>query len=100
MSIEQSSVNDAIHVRMSNHKGLFPTDKNIENAEEATEQFRLIQAAYDVLSDPQEKAWYVSFSCSLPVVLCEVSDATYGGLSTFDVHSQVRQTSTRDLAQK
>ncbi|XP_078485631.1 Zn-finger (U1-like)-8 [Ciona intestinalis] len=33
-------------------------DKNIENSEEATEKFRLVQAAYDVLSDPQEKAWY------------------------------------------
>ncbi|NXM67762.1 DJC21 protein, partial [Serilophus lunatus] len=33
-------------------------DKNLENAEEAAEQFRLIQAAYDVLSDPQERAWY------------------------------------------
>ncbi|EOB03069.1 DnaJ-like protein subfamily C member 21, partial [Anas platyrhynchos] len=34
------------------------TDKNLENAEEAAEQFKLIQAAYDVLSDPQERAWY------------------------------------------
>lgn len=33
------------------------TDKNLENAEEAAEQFKLIQAAYDVLSDPQERAW-------------------------------------------
>uniref|UniRef100_F7AIP5 DnaJ homolog subfamily C member 21 n=1 Tax=Ciona intestinalis TaxID=7719 RepID=F7AIP5_CIOIN len=33
-------------------------DKNIENSAEATEKFRLVQAAYDVLSDPQEKAWY------------------------------------------
>ncbi|XP_042660347.1 dnaJ homolog subfamily C member 21 isoform X2 [Tyto alba] len=33
-------------------------DKNLENAEEAAEQFKLIQAAYDVLSDPQERAWY------------------------------------------
>ncbi|XP_074851785.1 dnaJ homolog subfamily C member 21 isoform X2 [Carettochelys insculpta] len=33
-------------------------DKNLENADEAAEQFRLIQAAYDVLSDPQERAWY------------------------------------------
>lgn len=32
-------------------------DKNLENAEEAAEQFKLIQAAYDVLSDPQERAW-------------------------------------------
>ncbi|XP_041816167.1 dnaJ homolog subfamily C member 21 isoform X3 [Chelmon rostratus] len=33
-------------------------DKNLDNAEEAAEQFKLIQAAYDVLSDPQERAWY------------------------------------------
>ncbi|NXO00300.1 DJC21 protein, partial [Rhinopomastus cyanomelas] len=35
-------------------------DKNLDNAEEAAEQFKLIQAAYDVLSDPQERAWYDS----------------------------------------
>uniref|UniRef100_A0A8D0LCJ4 DnaJ homolog subfamily C member 21 n=1 Tax=Sphenodon punctatus TaxID=8508 RepID=A0A8D0LCJ4_SPHPU len=33
-------------------------DKNLENADEAAEQFKLIQAAYDVLGDPQERAWY------------------------------------------
>uniref|UniRef100_H3CPZ3 DnaJ homolog subfamily C member 21 n=1 Tax=Tetraodon nigroviridis TaxID=99883 RepID=H3CPZ3_TETNG len=33
-------------------------DKNLDNAEEAADQFKLIQAAYDVLSDPQERAWY------------------------------------------
>uniref|UniRef100_H2TX78 DnaJ homolog subfamily C member 21 n=1 Tax=Takifugu rubripes TaxID=31033 RepID=H2TX78_TAKRU len=33
-------------------------DKNLDNAEEAADHFKLIQAAYDVLSDPQERAWY------------------------------------------
>ncbi|KAM5192787.1 dnaJ homolog subfamily C member 21 [Mantella aurantiaca] len=33
-------------------------DKNLDKEEEAAEQFKLIQAAYDVLSDPQERAWY------------------------------------------
>ncbi|KAL7989095.1 hypothetical protein Chor_008014 [Crotalus horridus] len=33
-------------------------DKNLDNAEEAAEQFKLIQAAYDVLSDAQERVWY------------------------------------------
>ncbi|XP_059894185.1 dnaJ homolog subfamily C member 21 isoform X3 [Gadus macrocephalus] len=33
-------------------------DKNLDNAEEASEHFKLIQAAYEVLSDPQERAWY------------------------------------------
>lgn len=32
-------------------------DKNLDNADEAAECFKLIQAAYDVLSDPQERAW-------------------------------------------
>ena len=32
-------------------------DKNLDNAAEAAEQFKLIQAAYNVLSDPQERAW-------------------------------------------
>jgi len=33
-------------------------DKNMGNLEHATEQFKLVKAAYDVLSDPQDKAWY------------------------------------------
>nr|XP_057910714.1 dnaJ homolog subfamily C member 21 isoform X2 [Doryrhamphus excisus] len=33
-------------------------DKNLDKAEEAAERFKLIQAAYEVLSDPQERAWY------------------------------------------
>jgi len=33
-------------------------DKNPENIEECTKQFHLIQQAYDVLIDPQERAWY------------------------------------------
>ncbi|AGO10262.1 AaceriABL194Cp [[Ashbya] aceris (nom. inval.)] len=33
-------------------------DKNIGNVEQATEIFASIRAAYEVLSDPQERAWY------------------------------------------
>lgn len=33
-------------------------DKNPDNLEECTKHFSLIQQAYDVLSDPHEKAWY------------------------------------------
>ena len=33
-------------------------DKNLDNSEDTAEKFKLIQAAYDVLSDPQERAWY------------------------------------------
>lgn len=33
-------------------------DRNFDNAEEATTLFAKVQAAYDVLSSPQERAWY------------------------------------------
>uniref|UniRef100_A0A2M4BI24 DnaJ homolog subfamily C member 21 n=1 Tax=Anopheles marajoara TaxID=58244 RepID=A0A2M4BI24_9DIPT len=33
-------------------------DKNLDNPEEANQQFLLVQAAYDVLSDMHERAWY------------------------------------------
>ena len=36
----------------------FFTDKNPDNVEEATAQFRVVQQAYEVLTDPQERAWY------------------------------------------
>jgi DnaJ family protein A protein 5 len=35
-------------------------DRNFDNAEESTAKFARIQAAYDILSDPQERAWYDS----------------------------------------
>jgi curved DNA-binding protein CbpA len=33
-------------------------DKNPDNVEEANKRFLLIQAAYEILSDDQERAWY------------------------------------------
>ncbi|ODQ66619.1 DnaJ-domain-containing protein [Nadsonia fulvescens var. elongata DSM 6958] len=33
-------------------------DRNFANVDEATKLFAKVQAAYDVLSDPQERAWY------------------------------------------
>ena len=34
------------------------SDKNLDNPEKATAEFRIVQQAYDVLSDSQERAWY------------------------------------------
>jgi len=33
-------------------------DKNIDNPEAAKIQFQMVQQAYEVLSDPQERVWY------------------------------------------
>ena len=35
----------------------FP-DKNMDRLDEATEKFKLVRAAYSVLSDPHERKWY------------------------------------------
>ena len=35
-------------------------DKNADNVEEATKMFKEIQEAYQMLSDPHERAWYDS----------------------------------------
>lgn len=35
----------------------FHPDKNLDNIDSAKEQFLLVQQAYDVLSDAQERAW-------------------------------------------
>lgn len=39
----------------------FHPDKNLDNIDIAKEQFLLVQQAYDVLSDPHERAWYGYF---------------------------------------
>lgn len=33
-------------------------DKNLENQDEAKEQFQLVQQAWEILSDPRERTWY------------------------------------------
>ena len=38
---------------------IFLIDKNPDSVDECTRQFREVQQAYDVLSDPQERAWSV-----------------------------------------
>ncbi|KAK9235261.1 DnaJ domain-containing protein [Lipomyces kononenkoae] len=39
---------------------LLHPDKNMHNVEEATQKFAQVQAAYEILSDPDERAWYDS----------------------------------------
>lgn len=44
-------------------------DKNPDNVEEATQKFAVIRAAYEVLSDPQERAWYDSHKEQILMIL-------------------------------
>ncbi|KAL7793130.1 HSP40 family [Trichoderma ceciliae] len=50
-------------------------DRNINDVETATRKFAEVQAAYDILSDPQERAWYDSHRESILNGHHESSDA-------------------------
>ena len=50
-------------------------DKNRDSVDECTRQFREVQQAYDVLSDPQERAW-------LELAICTI---VYAVLSSYDI---------------
>lgn len=50
-------------------------DKNLDNSDEAKEQFQLVQNAYEVLSDLQERAWLV-FPFKLVYILFDCESCT------------------------
>lgn len=58
LGVERSASDDEIKRSYRKLALVWHPDKNRENESEATAQFRLIQQAYDVLSEPQERAWY------------------------------------------
>ncbi|EGD79218.1 hypothetical protein PTSG_12963 [Salpingoeca rosetta] len=58
LGVEQSATDDELKKAYRRMARQLHPDKNRGNEEEATQQFQLVQAAYAVLSDPQERAWY------------------------------------------
>ena len=58
LGVEQDA--DAATIKKSHRKMAlkYHPDKNLGNDESAAEQFRLVQQAYECLSDPQERKWY------------------------------------------
>ena len=66
-------------------------DRNFGNEQEATRIFADIQAAYEVLSDPQERAWYDSHESAI----LRGDDGAGGEEHSYE---NVRVTSADDLA--
>ncbi|ORX63116.1 DnaJ-domain-containing protein [Hesseltinella vesiculosa] len=58
LSIERQATPDDIKKAYRRQALVWHPDKNGDRVEEATERFALIQEAYEVLSDPHERAWY------------------------------------------
>ncbi|SPO01304.1 related to dnaJ-like proteins [Cephalotrichum gorgonifer] len=60
LGVDQEATSDDIR-RAYRRKALeLHPDKNIADVENATRRFAEVQSAYDILSDPQERAWYDS----------------------------------------
>lgn len=66
-------------------------DRNFGDEEKATKTFAEVQAAYEVLSDPQERAWYDSHESSI------LRGDSAGGEDA-PAYQNVRMTSADDLA--
>ena len=59
------------------------TDKNPDNVEECTQRFNTIRQAYEVLSDPQERAWWVMWLRCV-YVLSKLTEKKLGKYSVID----------------
>lgn len=69
-------------------------DRNFGNEEQATKTFAEVQAAYEVLSDPQERAWYDSHESSI----LRGEDGGAGGDAAAPTYQNVRMTTADELA--
>ncbi|KAK6005735.1 hypothetical protein QM012_007377 [Aureobasidium pullulans] len=70
-------------------------DRNYGNIESATALFAEVQSAYEVLSDPQERAWYDSHETQI----LRGDDPTTGGAGGGEYeYGNVKMTSAEDLA--
>ncbi|KAG5679913.1 hypothetical protein PVAND_009449 [Polypedilum vanderplanki] len=58
LEIERNADDDTIKKNYRKLALKWHPDKNLQNENEAKVKFQLIQQAYEVLSDPQERAWY------------------------------------------
>ncbi|KAI8089563.1 uncharacterized protein BX664DRAFT_263089 [Halteromyces radiatus] len=58
LSVERQATGEEIKKAYRRQALIWHPDKNGDRVQEATERFALIQEAYEVLSDPQERSWY------------------------------------------
>lgn len=65
LSVERSATDDEIKKAYRRKALELHPDRNYGNVEHATKLFAEVQAAYEVLSDPQERAWYDSHEAAI-----------------------------------
>jgi DnaJ homolog subfamily A member 5 len=57
LGVERDAIESEIKISYRKLALRWHPDKNIDNPDAAKQHFQLIQQAYEVLSDPQERAW-------------------------------------------
>ncbi|KKA29288.1 hypothetical protein TD95_002522 [Thielaviopsis punctulata] len=65
LGVEQTANDDEIKKAYRRQALRHHPDKNPENIEAATQKFAEIQAAYEILSNPDERAWYDSHRAAI-----------------------------------
>lgn len=91
LGIERSATEDEIKKAYRKKALELHPDRNYGNEEEATKTFAEVQAAYEVLSDPQERAWYDSHESA-------ILRGDDGGEPDAPTYENVRVTTADDLA--
>jgi DnaJ family protein A protein 5 len=91
LGVERQATEDELKKAYRKKALLLHPDKNRGDEERATKVFAEVQAAYEVLSDPQERAWYDSHETSI------LRGDGPGGEDT-GTYQNVRMTTADDLA--
>lgn len=95
LGIERDATEDEIKKAYRRKALELHPDRNYGNVESATAMFAEVQSAYEVLSDPQERAWYDSHETQI----LRGDDPTTGGAAAGEYeYGNVKMTSAEDLA--
>ncbi|CAD0085397.1 unnamed protein product [Aureobasidium mustum] len=95
LGIERDATEDEIKKAYRRKALELHPDRNYGNVESATALFAEVQSAYEVLSDPQERAWYDSHETQI----LRGDDPTTGGSGGGEYeYGNVKMTSAEDLA--
>ncbi|KAH0346489.1 DnaJ-domain-containing protein, partial [Aureobasidium melanogenum] len=95
LGIERDATEDEIKKAYRRKALELHPDRNYGNVESATALFAEVQSAYEVLSDPQERAWYDSHESQI----LRGDDPTTGGSGGGEYeYGNVKMTSAEDLA--
>jgi DnaJ family protein A protein 5 len=95
LAIERDATEDEIKKAYRRKALELHPDRNYGNVESATAMFAEVQSAYEVLSDPQERAWYDSHETQI----LRGDDPATGGAGAGEYeYGNVKMTSAEDLA--